>query len=412
MLKFLLGALIFFLPTQLGYHFWLAPAYVWGIRVDFLSPTFFLTDVIVFLIAVFYEAKKHWLEQWVSFFKKKPASFLIILFLALNIFLSSRRIVAGYRFLKLAEFIFLIYFFQHEFKEKWRLPLFWANFYTCLIAWGQFFKEASLGKWFWWLGERSFNLATNGIARAQIGSRLFLRPYATFSHPNSLAGFLLASILLLWPLRNNLSAGKRRFFDLAMVFFSLTLFLTFSWAAYLAILFLFIFIIFKERKIKAGFLVLLLLIAVVLQSIKVGLIERRSIDERLFLADNALQLVKAHPIFGVGLGNFIPAQLELSFLRGHDNFLQPVHNIYLLVASETGLTGLIIFMVMVVYLIKKLIKNLSSSFILYTLYVILFLGLFDHYWLTLQQNMLLAALVVGTVLKQLKVRNQKILLHC
>jgi len=125
---------------------------------------------------------------------------------------------------------------------------------------------------------------------------------------------------------------------------------------------------------------------------------------------NSLQLIKTHPALGVGLGNFIPAQLELSFPRGQYNFLQPVHNIYLLVASETGLIGLVVFMVMVVYLIKKLIKNLSYLSILYILYAILLLGLFDHYWLTLQQNMLLAALVVGIGISRLPKRTSSSLI--
>jgi len=52
------------------------------------------------------------------------------------------------------------------------------------------------------------------------------------------------------------------------------------------------------------------------------------------------------------------------------------------------------------YLFKK---SHFLSIIPYPLFIILFLGLFDHYWLTLQQNMFLAALVVGMMLKQLKV---------
>jgi len=276
-----------------------------------------------------------------------------------------------------------------------------ANFYTCLITWGQFLKKGSLGGWLWWLGERSFNLATPGIAKIQLGPYLFLRPYATFSHPNSLAGFLLVSCLLFLLAKRKLSRNLRVLFNVVIVMSLLTILPTFSWSAYLAILLLLIYVFWRKWGIKGVAIGILLLIGIALQSIKVGLLEEKSIMERIFLIRNALQLIKAHPVFGVGLGNFIPAQLKLSFPRGQYNFLQPVHNIYLLVASETGLIGLVVFMVMVVYLIKKLIKNLSFPSILYALYPILLLGLFDHYWLTLQQNMFLAALVVGMGISRL-----------
>jgi len=129
------------------------------------------------------------------------------------------------------------------------------------------------------------------------------------------------------------------------------------------------------------------------------LVEQKSLNERLVLAQNALVLIKKRPLLGVGLGNFIPAQAEtLPFVRQDVNLLQPVHNIYLLIASETGLAGLLVFIVMIIYLIKAVFLKLSSdSFILYALCLILFLGLFDHYWLTLPQNFLLFAVVLGFI---------------
>jgi len=243
-------------------------------------------------------------------------------------------------------------------------------------------------------------LATPGIAKIQLGSYLFLRPYATFSHPNSLAGFLLVSCLLFLLAKKKLGRNLRILFNVVAIMSLLTILVTFSWSAYLAILFLLVFIFWKKWGVKGAAIGILLLIGIALQSIKVGLLEERSITERIFLIQNALQLVKAHPIFGVGLGNFIPAQLELSFPRGQYNFLQPVHNVYLLIASETGLIGLGLFLYFLFYLFKK---RRPISVIACPLFIILFLGLFDHYWLTLQQNMFLAALVVGMMLKQLKV---------
>ena len=390
MLDFLTFALILFSPTQLGYHFWPQGAYVWGIRVDFLSPVFYLTDILVLGILIAYVIPR--IKKYKLSFAPILASFLFLVF---NICSASQPVIASYRWLKILEMGFLIYYFAREFKKDWLIPLVLANFYTCLITWGQFFKKGSLGGWLWWLGERSFNLATPGIAKIQLGPYLFLRPYATFSHPNSLAGFLLVSCLLFL-------LTKRKLVIVPL----LTILVTFSWSAYLAILLLLVYVFWKKWGVKGAAIGVLLLIGIALQSIKVGLLEERSIVERIFLIQNALQLIKAHPFLGVGLGNFIPAQLELSFPRGQYNFLQPVHNIYLLVASETGLIGLGIFLYFLFYLFKK---SHLISIIQYPLFTILLLGLFDHYWLTLQQNMLLLALVVSFSLSPLKNISKKVI---
>ncbi|MGI6278717.1 MAG: hypothetical protein ACOYJ8_02865, partial [Patescibacteria group bacterium] len=48
--KFFSGLFFFFLPTQLAYFFWPDWSYFWGIKVDFLSPSIFLTDLILFFL--------------------------------------------------------------------------------------------------------------------------------------------------------------------------------------------------------------------------------------------------------------------------------------------------------------------------------------------------------------------------
>ena len=42
--------LICSIPIQLGKHFWPASAFVSGIRVDYLSPTLFFTDILLFVL--------------------------------------------------------------------------------------------------------------------------------------------------------------------------------------------------------------------------------------------------------------------------------------------------------------------------------------------------------------------------
>jgi hypothetical protein len=71
-----------------------------------------------------------------------------------------------------------------------------------------------------------------------------------------------------------------------------------------------------------------------------------------------------------------------------------VHNLYLLLVSEIGVVGLIIFL----YLLKRIVSKLllrNRLNLLLTLVVILSTGFADHYWITLQQNILFASVFLG-----------------
>ena len=108
---------------------------------------------------------------------------------------------------------------------------------------------------------------------------------------------------------------------------------------------------------------------------------------RIELIQSAFKIIKENFWFGVGLNNFIPNLVKVSntFLNSWE--LQPVHNIFLLVFSETGIFGLIAFI--------SLFININLP-----LLAILLTGLNDHYWLTLQQNLLLFTYVVIISRKQ------------
>src|SRR3972149_3010131 len=50
--KILFFFLILLLPTQLGKHFFIPLSYLSGVRVDYLAPTVYLTDLIVVPLAI------------------------------------------------------------------------------------------------------------------------------------------------------------------------------------------------------------------------------------------------------------------------------------------------------------------------------------------------------------------------
>jgi hypothetical protein len=105
-------------------------------------------------------------------------------------------------------------------------------------------------------------------------------------------------------------------------------------------------------------------------------------------------MVRVHWVGGVGLNNFIPGLPKYLMAMPTLQLLQPVHNIFWLVAAETGLAGL----VMVVWGLVMTGRQIGGRrWLALVMMVILITGANDHYWLTLPQNQLLVTLVLGLI---------------
>jgi O-antigen ligase len=59
-------------------------------------------------------------------------------------------------------------------------------------------------------------------------------------------------------------------------------------------------------------------------------------------------MIKSHPFVGVGLNTFEEVMPNYDNTGVSRNFQKPVHNYFLLVAAETGLCGLIFFVVLLI----------------------------------------------------------------
>src|SRR4030043_871676 len=201
--RYLFGLLVFLLPIQLGRHFWPEWTQVLGLPIDYLSPTIYLTDLLVSVILLFWLIKMRSqlrLKKTIDWLKNNWWFLAMFLFLLVNALLAPNREAAIFKLVKVIEFVFLgFYVFKEQYKiNEIILPLSGAIIYSALITLAQFIKQGTVGGLFWWLGERNFSLITPGIAKAIIGGRLILRPYATFPHPNVLGGFLLVSLILVF----------------------------------------------------------------------------------------------------------------------------------------------------------------------------------------------------------------------
>ena len=381
--------LILLLPVQLGKHFWPDWSMVFGIRVDYLAPTIYLTDVVAFLMFIF------WFRENISKLKKVrtifPAVAFFLFLLLTSLFVAKNQGAAIYKLIKLVEFFLLgLYVSKNKLSVKSYRLISLSVIYSSLIAIAQFLKQSTLGGVFWWLGERTFSISAPGITLFQIGGKQFLRPYATFPHPNVLAGFILLSLALIAKRKTS------KFNFLTLITGAITLFLTFSKSVWLtAVVILGLTTLTKKQKMfNMGYKTILVLIFVF--SLVTPFLPNKFV--RVELAQSALGMVKKSFLTGVGLNNFIVRLPEYSQEPEVAWFLQPVHNVFLLVASEAGVVILFIFLWFLFLTFKKLKKvNELNHKLKMALLVILLTGVFDHYWLTLQQTQLFSAIVFGMI---------------
>ena len=378
--KFVFLLILIFLPTQLGRHFWPKFVYVLGQRVDYLSPTIYLTDVLIgilFLLEI---------KEICGFLRKR---FLVSLFFGFLVLLLSLFWIHFqdqdpglllYKWIKLFELLFFILWVKNNVKiEEILAPLSLGVLGESLLAWVEFLSQRSLG--FWILGERSFHAGTPGIALANWQGRLILRPYATFPHPNVLAGYTLIVLIL-----NLFLKCQPKFLRaFTLLFGTITIGICFSRVVWIAwFLVLGSWLLMKRRNLAFPFLVFWNL-------------GEEAIWRRIELARAAFEMTRTSPIFGVGLGNFIP-KLPKFLIPKKLYFWQPVHNIFLLILAEAGMIGLCVMGYGLWVILKKLWRKKNLALI-YSLFAIIFTGFFDHYWLTLQQTQLLLALIIGLSIK-------------
>ncbi len=402
----LLFLILLFLPTQWGLHTWPFFTFVSGQRIDYLSPTFYLTDTFIFFLFVLH------IKEFLS--SIRLPYILFFLFLAINISFSQNALAGWWMFLKLIEFCFLAWSIANKSHNLVTLLLYTFTIgitFESLLAVFQFFHEGSLGGIFYYFGERYYAASTPGIANASIGGTLVLRPYGTFSHPNVLAGYLLIGLLFLSIYTFPSKHIKQNYLLLfPLLCGTIGIFLTLSRTAILLWVFIIPVILFRryhtsKKWLAFGFISFCIFLGGILS---VPLIRGRffslltggeDISVRIQLLHVALSMIQKRPVFGVGLQNFIfllPSYIkQTSFLN-----LQPVHNIFFLVASETGITGLVIFLFFLLRafwrVMKAYTKNTQLSlWVIVSLIIVCLIGQVDHYFITLQQGQLLFTLIFG-----------------
>jgi len=416
----------------------LKPDKIFNAFDEYRTTFIYLNDILIILLltlTIIYIVK-NWLVVKKIFLSTKV--YLIFLFVALgliSIIFAPIKALAFYYFIRL----FLAAMFGVSviilLKEK---IINLKNIFSILAILGtfegvvsflQFYFQHSLGLKF--LGESFLGYDTPSVARIWVDGAKLLRAYGTFPHSNILAAFLVMGVVAsIYSLiksfnKNNLILSDiyRLIFWSVILFFNiLGLLLSFSRSGWLALVLALSIIVFlgllkKEFRRQAIIVATIFIFTGIILLIAFGwailprshlYIEEASVEYRLIYMDVGINLISNH-LLGVGIGNQV---VESVILHLYQNYKitspwlwQPIHNLYLLIFSELGIFGFLVFSGLILLLIIDFIRRFSdwkfSDILMFGLFLaFLFLGLFDHYFWDLWPGMLMFWLVLGIFANQ------------
>ncbi len=404
--KKLFYILIFLLPANLGYHFVRSWSYVDGILIDYLIPTIFVQDILVFLILLIWLFRtlinpppihdtSGWIFRWL---------FLFLFCVFISIFISYNVYASIYAFLRLILYALFSIYVLHAFDfnlewEKMLKILAFSVFFVSILGLIQWFKQGAVFNNYIFFGEQPYNSLTNGISREHLFNKVFIPVYGTFRHPNIFAGFLCVTLLWFYIQFRHLHAYK------ALLALGITvLFLTFSYIAIFTFLTSIIFYhAIKKYGSKIYKYLFVFLLVFALSSIALPYITDRyfsnfpSFYRRVYLLENSLQYLKLGYYFGTGINTSTEYAFDNVQYFGEMKYLQPVHNVFVLILVESGVFALIFFILFIIFIFFGLHNRSDDKTILFllTFFQIILLSLFDHYLYTIHQTFLLFWLTVG-----------------
>lgn len=414
--------LIFLVPSNLFISFPTGAEYVTGLRVDYLIPKLFLSDLVALaIILMFLVKKRQRLIPFVGAFLKNQKLKWAVISALLLLLLLVRQSVSVVPMMSQLTLLHLL-LGTTLMLVLLQLNLILRNIYVLsslivtilfqtVIAVFQWLTQTSVAGFFF-LGEPNLRYPL-GLAKTLWFGQEKILPYGTTAHPNVLGGIMAVyAVILLYNLLFHSQPKKVKLVTyLALIGGVVTLALTQSVSAIIAFIIGVLVMYIQLRQFPHNYSLLLIeawkywLIVIgscIISIILLNVIAPQyqvvpSIERRARLNTAALELVLQQPIVGVGLTNFTTSlDQSVSQAKVIVPFLQPVHNTLLLSLSEVGLLGIAVICI-VAYLLRhsplttwQLGWFASRIPLLYLIFVPI--ALLDHYLLTLQSGQLLMLL--------------------
>ncbi len=406
--NFIFLIIIILIPFQIRF-FLSGSGYIYN------SAYVYLSDIFIFILFLLWISERQY-QKIISLVKYRGNYFLAIflIIVILSVFFSYNKInnrLDFWHLIKFIEFLWLFIFIKANIKGKVEVGqiLIISALTQSAIAIIQFIIQSDLGLRV--LGESLIKPWLAGVAKISTLDEVLIRSYGTFPHPNILAAFLLISFVFLVQLiiqRIHFKHSLKIYF-LYYVLISTGVFLTFSrtaWILWVLINLIFIILNLKNPFVPKNNLEFLLLFFII-YSIALLVIfpnelylrlninfNEQAINQRILYSNIALKIIKDNPFLGVGLGNYI------NYLKDHFKGLEswqyePVHNIFLLITSEVGIVGILVLGLFFLLKLRKeiFLNPVSLSFI----FIILFFGILDHFFWTLQPGELMFWMLLGII---------------
>lgn len=414
--------LVFLLPWQTRW-IWLQ-GFLGGGLWEYGTFSLYLSDVLLIFLLIL------GIGWWFLKKRKKAKSnliYIIIAFLLISffsIYWAENKGLGFYTYLKLLEglgLFWLVWQLKFSLRKLGITLVLGAIIQSALGIWQFLTQSSPVTKW---LGLAPHLPAISGTSVVEnIGGR-FLRAYGGLPHPNILAGYLVIALIILGGLYLVTQKNYQKYFVLGSFGLITTgLFFTFSRTGWLAlagaIILLFLMVYLAKKPLRFHFEILklvgiVILIFVIFTSLFSSLVttrvqaterlEEKSWEQRNLYNQQALKLIQSHWLTGVGLGNYTLAVYNEVDSRLEPLEYQPVHNIYALILAETGIFGLIVFILLILEIFKNLWQkrrklNFESQpwFWVYSLVLLIIFIIFfwDHYFWTLHFGIMLFWLSLG-----------------
>jgi len=397
---------------------------------EYGTISLYASDILLLLIIIL-QLIWRLLENIKSNISTSDLALIILAFFAsvINIFLSLNHSLSLFHFgwLILALGLFII--LRQEIIPRYSalLSLISGGAVVGLLGAWQFISQKTIA--FSWLGLAQHNSSDLGVSVIEAVApdgivERWLRAYGSLDHPNMLGGLMALTIFfsLYLIFKEEIKGKKEIIIITAFIFLVAGLISSFSRAALLAtVLGLIIYFIFA---IKTGFK---LMIKKALPLFIIGLIitalfavpfyyvflprltastrlEQMSTAERIAGYKEALPIIKNNLIIGSGLSVYGLA-LKAQDSKQQVWFYQPIHNVLLLILAETGLVGLILWLLFILKTIIVSWKKFPEDrlIIVGTIIVLISLASFDHWLMSLHFGIMLSAVVWGLALRKPKI---------
>lgn len=405
----------------------------------YLSDILLILAILVWIFTIL-RNKKSSLSSYIQFFSRREAVILVLVLLTwalMSISWAGNTNLALFKALKLAEFslLFLYIAYNALYKPIIRNTVGFIialGFIQAIIGIIQAVLQHSVG--LFWLKESLLSVNIDGVAEVVLFGHKFIRSYGLFPHPNIFGGFLLVSIILTYFYSKLFHVKQSGFFKvtiilrLVLIIQIIALFCTFSKSAIIGLLVTAVYIYFKFTrsdnlqlfhvkhfyKYLATFIIIFALFITILGfNIDSSLL--KSFNERLLFLNVSRETIVGNPMVGLGMGQFVPEMQKYSPVFLANWQYQPVHNVFLLIWSELGIIGLVLF---ILFLWKVFhacpsedcstwnnqgrMEQFSDSWGETIAFKAILLGfiiimLFDHYLWDIQQGQVMLWLMLGLV---------------